>query len=1112
MLKVYDKSHGAAGYIKTYKNLKIESVASTGDKTLSFTYLGRKTIEPEYYIQTQTDEYVIKEKSHSADGFPQYVAILNLEELEGKAWSSFSVKESTVDEAARLALAGTGWTIGECDVKKKRNAGMLQVTSKDIIEKLATAFWCEIVYDTKKKKVSFYNETGEDKGTYFIRGLNLRKLSRKEDSYDYYTQIIPIGANSLTIEKVNDGKKYLENYQYSNKVKTYIWKDESYTDAQALKEDAELKLQDLSKPVESYSVTVSDLAKQKTEYSILEYHVGDKIWLIDSMTRTRVKQRIVKMTEYPQEPDKNTCEIASTVLTFEELSSKYKAAAEIVNTVVSGDGRYTGTISVSDILNFEQGLSDSDIVSGMKSSIDSLNGSVKEIKLTVGSMETNYLKVEDADLKFATIEKLDAVSGSVKELSVKYGEVESLKAAHSEFEDATAKHFEANEAKIKELDTQKLSAKDADLKYANIDFSNIGKLAMEFFYAQSGLIKDVKIGDATIAGELVGVTIKGDLIEGNTVKADKLVIKGSDGLYYKLNTDGKTVEEEQTDYNSLNGQVIRAKSVTAEKIDVKDLVAFGATIGGFKIGQDSIYSGVKETVDNTTRGIYMDNDGQFSLGDSNQYIKFYRISEGKYKLSVAIEELYIQGNNVADSIDDAAKTATNFMKFDSNGLAVGDQTADELGKNVLIGNDSVKIRNGDIDLARFAETLIELGLSKDFVLQILNNAIRFMGNDGSAAIAHIGYGDCNARNPEYDLEGDGDITGIPEYTILSRPYYTLGSRSSDSTQTSDIGEWSIGAGEKVLASGVDSVAVGYNTKATGPCAYAEGLESEATGECAHAEGMYCKATDMSAHAEGSMTEANGPYSHAEGVETHAHGSASHTGGEGTIAKGHAQTVIGTYNAVNDTHLLIIGNGLGDESRQNALEVWADGSLNSAGSVRATENFVANSNNRGVFLRYIDKTAVNSLLMNASDELCLGYGQYANGKPTKLYGNDISLFVKSVAASFRPYYRKGDSISMSYYGAGFVSNNEKEIQFSISLNRPLIGSPTITATSVNGLVIRQGGKYLYGSGGGSYAKPSKYSCSVQGNMIVITATMNNNTNVITKNDTIGVYASIKVTFS
>lgn len=455
----------------------------------------------------------------------------------------------------------------------------------------------------------------------------------------------------------------------------------------------------------------------------------------------------------------------------------------------------------------------------------------------------------------------------------------------------------------------------------------------------------------------------------------------------------------------------------------------------------------------------------------------------------------------------AGKVATDYITQDKDGITIGNK---QYNRNIRITPIEVAIRNGDTDLARFAETLIELGLSTDFVLQIVNNAIRFVGSDGSAAIAHIGYGECNARNPEYDL--DGDVTGIPEYTILSRPYYTLGSRSSDSTQTSDIGEWSIGAGEKVLASGVDSVAVGCNTKATGPCAYAEGLESEATGECAHAEGNYCKATALSAHAEGNVTEANGPYSHAEGLETHAHGGASHTGGVGTIAKGYAQTVIGTYNAVNDTYLLIIGNGLDNESRQNALEVWADGSLNSAGSVRATENFVANSNNKGVFLRYTDNTLANSLLMNASDELLLGYGQYTKGKTTKLYGNDISLFVKSADASFRPYYRKGDSISMSYYGAGFVSNNEKEIQFSISLNRPLIGSPTITATSVNGLVIRQGGKYLYGSGGGSYAKPSKYSCSVQGNMIVITATMANNTNVITKNDTIGVYASIKVTFS
>lgn len=287
--------------------------------------------------------------------------------------------------------------------------------------------------------------------------------------------------------------------------------------------------------------------------------------------------------------------------------------------------------------------------------VGKIDGDVANFKETT----TEKLTAQDANIK-----KIDGDVASFKEtttekLKANSAAIGSLDSTFANFKDATAEKFKANEADIENLKTGKISAEDADLKYANIDFSNIGKTAMEYFYAQSGLVKDVKIGDATITGELVGVTISGDLLKGNTVVADKLVIKGSDGLYYKLNTDGMSVEKEQTDYNSLNGQVIRAKSITATKIDVEDLVAFGATIGGFKIGQDSIYSGVKESVGNTTRGIYMDNDGQFVFGDANQYVKFYKISEGKYKLAIAVEDLFIGSANVADAISDAKNTADN---------------------------------------------------------------------------------------------------------------------------------------------------------------------------------------------------------------------------------------------------------------------------------------------------------------------------------------------------------------------------------------------------------------------------------------------------------------------
>lgn len=208
---------------------------------------------------------------------------------------------------------------------------------------------------------------------------------------------------------------------------------------------------------------------------------------------------------------------------------------------------------------------------------------------------------------------------------------------------------------LSEIIVEKLITDHLDSKYANIDFANIDIAAIKKVFSDSGIIKDLVVQDGKITGELVGVTIKGDVIEGGTVVADKLVIQGEDGLYYKLNMSGETVEAQQTDYNSLNGKVITAKSITAEKISVTDLVAFGATIGGFNITTNSIYSGAKESVNNSTRGIYFDRDGQFAVGDLNNYLKyFYDDKDKTYKLEISAGVISMGGNgqNLQDKIDD----------------------------------------------------------------------------------------------------------------------------------------------------------------------------------------------------------------------------------------------------------------------------------------------------------------------------------------------------------------------------------------------------------------------------------------------------------------------------
>lgn len=299
--------------------------------------------------------------------------------------------------------------------------------------------------------------------------------------------------------------------------------------------------------------------------------------------------------------------------------------------------------------------------------------------LETNTLLTNTVKANEANVKTLNTDTANIEKALVKEIDAETGEIKY--------------------AKIEELETNKLDADSADIRYAKIDFTNIEQTAIATLFATSGIIENVTMENGSITGHLVGVTISGDLIEGNTIKAEKLVIKGDDGLYYKLNTDGVKTEAEQTEYNSLNGSVIAAKSITATKIDVSDLVAFGATIGGFNISTESLYSGVKESVDNPAQGIFMDREGQLSLGDENNYIRYFKDDEGNWRLEISAENILF-GANAKSSANDI-KTLTEHVKigvYNDNGdekpcveLSEGDSYFKQ-----IITNDKTMFTDGSI--------------------------------------------------------------------------------------------------------------------------------------------------------------------------------------------------------------------------------------------------------------------------------------------------------------------------------------------------------------------------------------------------------------------------------
>ena len=410
--------------------------------------------------------------------------------------------------------------------------------------------------------------------------------------------------------------------------------------------------------------------------------------------------------------------------------------------------------------------------------IDSLvadNVTIKE-RLTASEAEIDTLIADNVVINEkltahdASIENLDATKIDAEIVEATYATIESLEATDAKFNNlestyATIVSLDAQKARIDDLDAKKLSAEQADLKYANIDFTNIGKAAIENFYATSGIIKDLVIGDQTVTGKLVGVTIVGDLIEGGTVKADKLVVLGSDGLYYKLNTDGVSTTTEQTEYNSLNGSIITANTITADKINVKDLVAFDATIGGFNISDNAIYSGAKATIDNTTNGIYMGKDGQIAVGNGTSYLKYYKDTDGRYKLVISAESMMfsVTGKTVDETISDT-QTAMSQQNAETIALcnqaikdaldtyvkdgdyakfveAVQEQMANmeaTITKNFKTNSEQTKEVGSDLDnrfqelrkYIRFGDNGIEIGAGENALKLVLDNNIIYFEQNG----------------------------------------------------------------------------------------------------------------------------------------------------------------------------------------------------------------------------------------------------------------------------------------------------------------------------------------------------------------------------------------------
>ena len=677
MLKLKDKNKKLIAGLINYKDLCIESILTTGDKKLSFSLPKEDKfynfIEEECYIETKESEFVIKARDVGID-YTHFDCVLNLETLEANIFDRFESVEQTITNALNLAIVGTGWTVKANTLKKKRTVRCTNKNALEIVQEIKKTYRVDIVFNTLEKQIEIHEHLGEDKGTYFIDSLNLTALQVQSDSYQYATRIIAEGKDGLSFADINSGKNYVENYQYSRKVKTIYWKDERYTIKENLLEDARAKLEEISKPFTSYNASVLNLAELNPKYkSILDYSLGDTITLLSKSNKVRDKQRIVKTVEYPQDHSRDTVELANAILKFEDIQQENQETTDTVNNITTDNGTVDGStidsITTKQIEDFE-----ANVIKVAK---------LKAILAEIENLHVNKADIQNLNAVIARIGTLEATKASITELNAIHAIIQQIKAGKADITD-----LNAAVAKVGILENKTAVLENA--LAGNLTADNFKTNAIT---AGSAVIAEGAIGSSQISSLSVNKLEAGDITTSKhrIVSADGTVeIVGNQILINRNNINRVILGEyRKLDNTTEYGLFIRDKDGRTVMFDSDGVHNAGITDGAIdnnKVADNANISGNKLDINSVIREV--NNNG-------TETIKGTKVTVGDRTLDV---ELSTQKNTITEHSKELSSQKATIQALDSAiKLKVDAQTFTQ--STTVINNNINKAKEDAINIA-----------------------------------------------------------------------------------------------------------------------------------------------------------------------------------------------------------------------------------------------------------------------------------------------------------------------------------------------------------------------------------------------------------------------------
>lgn len=277
--------------------------------------------EDRIYETTENIYYLVKAISGN-DSKITYKCQIDLDDWKREvlgSWansthSDWSLSQKTAAEFVTVAATAAGWSVaGDTTKTTKRSLSLDGPTPIEAALEASDVFGFRIRFDNKEKVAKIIYPTDAPLSNSFAtRSSNLKSIKYTGKSSDFCTRLYASGKDGLTFASINNGKPYVEDFTWSDKIVCGYWQDERYTIAANLLEDTRKKLAELAIPTRTWKCNVVDLyALDKDKWPDMSLALFTVIRVVDDIKGETLASQIVEDKIYPYYPDKNTIVIST---------------------------------------------------------------------------------------------------------------------------------------------------------------------------------------------------------------------------------------------------------------------------------------------------------------------------------------------------------------------------------------------------------------------------------------------------------------------------------------------------------------------------------------------------------------------------------------------------------------------------------------------------------------------------------------------------------------------------------------------------------------------------------------------------------------------------------